>query len=430
MHLWVIKTLEPLGGGNRLLRAGLIARMASAKGMRVTWWNSRIDRVSGRARRSEDIVATRELGIDLELLRGPRYHRAISMRRFLHDLSTAADFVRRTIGRSPPDIIYCSMPPIELTVAAVAYARRHEIPVVVDVRDIWPDLWGELAPRALRPIARLTAIPYRRLLTFALTRADALFACGEGALAWALARAGRERRGVDGVFPHAVAAEPLPPHVRREAEAFWEGIGLGWGRREEERLRLVFAGALTERAGCLEFLRTFLTLPADLRKRVRIVVAGSGAQAPAIRELAVRDSSVIWTDWLDRARLWTLYERCDVGVAPYRRTLDAGWILVNKFCEYIFHGLPVLTTLTGEVERFVREHGCGMIWSGDAADLSAKIARFMDRDALKELRRNARTAGKLFDADRVYGEMIERLELLARYARLRKIAAPTGGTTH
>jgi len=417
VHLWVVKTLEPLPspeGTVRLARAGLVARMAAARGWRVTWWNSRHDRITGMPRRPEEIAATRALGIEPELLDGPAYRRAISVRRFLHDFATAGDFARRVRGRAPPDVIYCCMPPIELTAVVVHWARRHGVPVAVDVRDIWPDLWTELAPPGLRAAARLLAVPYRRLLSGALARADALFACGTRALDWALALAGRGIRPADGVFPHAVPMDPLPAAVLREAESFWEERGLSRRRGCGERLRIVFAGSLTERAGCLAFLREFLALPTRIREGVRVIVAGRGEQAAAVTELAAREPAITWVDWLDRARLRVLYERCDIGVAPYLRTSEMGWILVNKFGEYLAHGLPVLTTLTGEVEAFVREHACGLVWSpGRREELADRIETLCRPARLTALKEAARRVGPRFAADRVYAGLLDRLSELA-----------------
>ncbi len=416
MHLWVVKTLEPLPhpqGAARLMRAGLVARLAAARGHRVTWWNSRFDRLTGAGRDPAEVAAARALGIEVELLRGPAYRRAISLRRFLHDLATALDFARRTRRRPPPDVIYCCMPPIELTMATVAYARRHGIPVAVDIRDIWPDLWRELAPSRLRPLARMATVPYRQGLGWALARADALFACGERALAWALARAGRGRRERDAVFPHAVPVDPLPAAIRREAAAFWEARGLSRARGPGERLRLVFAGTLSERSGCLDFLHHFLALPAEVRRGIRVIIAGRGDQAAAIAALAAREPALLWVDWLDQGRLRALYERCDVGLAPYRRTCETGWILVNKFGEYLVHGLPVLTSLAGEVAAFIRRHGCGLVWEPERPDQLAECLKILtDPQRRAPLQAAAVRAGQGFRADQVYPRLLARLEQL------------------
>src|SRR5204863_5451667 len=68
---------------------------------------------------------------------------------------TAAQFTARAARGAPPDVILCSYPTIELCDAAVSYGRFHGVPVVLDIRDLWPDIFLNLVPRALKGFARV-----------------------------------------------------------------------------------------------------------------------------------------------------------------------------------------------------------------------------------------------------------------------------------
>jgi len=419
VHLWIVRMQEPLpapDGRGRLMRAGQLALAAVERGWRVTWWTSLFDHYGGDWHRPENIEAARERGIALELLRGVAYRRPVSPGRFLHDLLAAAAFLRRARRRAAPDAVLVSLPPIELTAAAVAVARFRGVPVAVDVRDIWPDVWSEVVPPILRPAVRLAQVPYRALLARALRRADAVFACGLSALRWATRLAGREPGPADGVFPHAARVLEPTPAERYKAEAWLTSAGVPAARGPEERLRLVFAGGFTERTGILLFLETFRGLPPQVRHGVRVLVAGRGPLEAQVRAAAARDPAVELLGWLDPVRLHLLYERCDVGLLPHVRTFETGWTLVNKFGDYLAHGLPVLTTLDDDVGRFVREHGCGLVWEPERpAEFAARLTELRDSpDLLAQLRAAARRIAPFFRSERVYGAMLDRLEALAR----------------
>jgi colanic acid biosynthesis glycosyl transferase WcaI len=64
-----------------------------------------------------------------------------------------------------PDVIFASSPPLPVAVAAAIVARRHRVPWVMDVRDLWPEAAvavGELSnPRMLAAAERLERWLYR-----------------------------------------------------------------------------------------------------------------------------------------------------------------------------------------------------------------------------------------------------------------------------
>ena len=69
-----------------------------------------------------------------------------------------------------PDLILCSYPTIELSVEAVRYGRTHGIPVVLDVRDLWPDIVLDLLPTILRSPGRVALTRLFRAKGYAFTQ--------------------------------------------------------------------------------------------------------------------------------------------------------------------------------------------------------------------------------------------------------------------
>ena len=61
--------------------------------------------------------------------------------------------------RPPPDVIVSGMPMIEATDVLTHYAQRHGVPVVVDIRDEWPEDYVRWLPSPLRVLGRLALTP-------------------------------------------------------------------------------------------------------------------------------------------------------------------------------------------------------------------------------------------------------------------------------
>ena len=84
-----------------------------------------------------------------------------------------------------PDVIVASFPPIELAAAAVRLGRQFGVATVVDVRDLWPDVFRTMAGRE-RVLGAIAARAYDPLAIWTLRNATALTSITESMLDWAL----------------------------------------------------------------------------------------------------------------------------------------------------------------------------------------------------------------------------------------------------
>ncbi len=148
MKVWLVTVGEPLpvdGDNPRLMRTGILSGLLAAGGHEVLWWTSAFDHVRKRHRCAGD-AETAAFGYRIRMLHGGGYRKNVSVARFLDHRDVARKF-RGFAGSEPrPDVILCSLPTVELCVEAVRYGGRERVPVVLDVRDLWPDLIAELAP--------------------------------------------------------------------------------------------------------------------------------------------------------------------------------------------------------------------------------------------------------------------------------------------
>src|SRR5439155_3622177 len=87
----------------------------------------------------------------------------------------------------------------------------------------------------------------------------------------------------------------------------------------------------------------------------------------------------------------------------------------NKAIEYLSAGLPVVSSLDGEIGQLLREHRAGIVYDS-GSDLVQKIrALYEDRLALHRLSDNARALyAQEFDADKVYGAFAAHLEAICK----------------
>ncbi|MHB0984020.1 MAG: glycosyltransferase family 4 protein [Sulfuricella sp.] len=404
---------EPLptdgNGGDRLYRAGILATMLARSGHEVVWWSSTFDHVRKRQRFSTDKTFRLESGVLLKLLHGCGYARNVSLRRLVDHATLARKFTRQAEGMQRPDVILCSLPPLELPVAVTHYGKAHGVPVVVDVRDLWPDIFLELVPQWLRPLFNLALAPMWRQARTACRNAFAITGNAPGFIEWGLGLAQRSATDLDRYFPFGYAAPMLTDDERESANSFWGKYGLHEGDAE---FTVCFFGAFSNQFDLETVVDAALMLEAE-GVGVQFILCGTGERLEALKTRAGGSQAVIFPGWVGRAEIWTLMSLSDIGIAPYRN--HAGFIgnLPNKPIEYMAGGLPVVSGLHGYLEELLDHNQCGVNYApGDARALRDVIVRLMgDGAQLTVMSTNARRIfSEKFDADKVYGKMMAYLQ--------------------
>jgi glycosyltransferase involved in cell wall biosynthesis len=413
MRVWLITIGEPLptdgNGGDRLYRAGILATMLAQNGHDVVWWSSTFDHVRKQQRFSTDTMLRLQSGVLLKLLHGCGYARNVSLRRLVDHAVLARKFTSQAEGMPRPDVILCSLPPLELPVAVTRYGKTHSVPVIVDVRDLWPDLFVEFVPRWVQPLFNLALAPMWRQVRTACRNAYAITGNAPQFVEWGLALASRTGAALDRAFSHGYAARTPAPAKVEEARAYWQNHGI---RSDSGIFVACFFGAI----GPQSELDTVINAARELEeqgKKFKFVLCGKGDHLETLKRKAENVSSVIFSGWVNAAEIWTLMQMSQVGLAVYRSNVGYVTNLPNKPIEYFSAGLPVVSSLKGYLEHFLADHGCGLTYPNGDAEALARVLTDLDddRSRLEVMSGNARRVfSEKFDADKVYGEMMAYLQ--------------------
>ncbi len=399
----------------RLLRSGMIAEMLDVRGHEVVWWMSTYDHANRRSRCARDCTrAFGDRGV-IRMLHSPGYRASISVARLRDHALWGRAFGRAIRSEPAPDVIFCAYPTIEAAAECVRYGRERGVPVVVDLRDMWPDIFIDVAPRPLRSIARGLLWPWRRQARAALGAATALTAITEEFLSWGLAMAGRSRNPWDGAYYLAYSQAPGSPRAadaQGTAVSFWDGLEVS----AAGSFNVVLIGTMSKRRFEMD---TVIAAARELQRdgaRVKFVLAGDGDDLAEYREQARDCANVLFPGWLTAAQIHELLGRTHLGLVPYRNAPDYLMSVPNKVGEYLAAAVPVASCLGGTLERLLAVRSCGLQFAaGSPASLAALVRRLLSDEPLRlKLSSNARrTYQEELDAATVYGRLVDRLEELA-----------------
>lgn len=365
--VWIVTTGEPLpiDPRARLLRSGRLALALAENGDQVVWWTSTFDHTSKSHLFPEDHEVSVQSDLTLVLLHAPSYSKNVSLARLVNHRLVTRKFRRGALTRRAPSVIVASMPTIDLAAAAVDVGREIGVPVILDVRDIWPDAIASLLHPLLRTLAAPALFLMRSELRRALRGAGAIAAVSEGYLQWAMRHAGRAPGNRDAVIPlgyhrpRGVASEASAASLRRKGVDF-------------DRPVCVFSGSFGHSYDLHTVVEAARLLSQGGDSRIQFVIAGQGEWDDILRRAAAGLDSVVFTGWLDAQELWELLRRSRIGLMPYFSGAPQG--LPNKLFEYMSVGLPIVSSLQGEAQRFLQRHGIGAAYPpSDPSALAATL---------------------------------------------------------
>jgi glycosyltransferase involved in cell wall biosynthesis len=416
---------EPLPLGKqeqRLLRAGLLARYLVAAGHEVTWWTSTFDHTSKLHLFDTDTAIRLPDGVQLQALRGPGYRRNVSLQRIRDHRIVAQAFTRQAELAPRPDVILASYPTIDLAAAAVNYGRTHNVPCVIDIRDLWPDLFNESLPGWSRIFAAPAIALLRRKARRVCRGASAITGNAPSFVEWGVRMAGRAVRAGDRHFPFGYERPRIAEERLARARAYWNERGI---RRGTSQIVGCFFGAFSQQFEFASVLRAAQILARD-GVDFRLVLCGTGERLEELRETARDNPNVMFPGWIEQPEIFALMELAHFGLAPYRDHVGFVDNLPNKPIEYMAGGLAVISSLSGYLKKFLAERGCGFSYpEGDAAALAGLIAALAaDRPRLEAARLQARrTYEELFDADKVHESFLKYLQTMAQKSSGHDVAA-------
>jgi glycosyltransferase involved in cell wall biosynthesis len=418
LKFWLVEIsdfLPKVDGDSRPYRVGLLANALIESGHEVLWWSSTFNHQLRRQRFNHSVTIPVGENFRLRLLFGPGYKRSISLSRWKHNKAVAKEFGREISelsGDSQPDIIYACLPTLEVSEQAVLYAAKRTIPVVVDIRELWPDNYLSLFPEILRPMLRvLFAAEFSRARRI-LRLATGLVSTSTAYLNWGLQMAERDRSSTDTWFPlgSTILENGHPKASEIDTFALADRIIL-----DGSNLIISFVGSFTRLFDFMTVLSVAREFAQSGEKRIQFLFVGDGELGPLLRKKTQGSKNVYFTGWCQKAMVDKILSLSSVGLAPYNSKVPP--TLSNKPFEYMAAGLPILSSNAGELKDLIEQEGIGLHYrSNDSRELKEKILWFLSHPEEREIMgQKAKTLlKKKFSADIVYKNLVEHLVDIAK----------------
>jgi glycosyltransferase involved in cell wall biosynthesis len=415
MRVWLLHIGEqlPVDGPVRSCRYGYLAQALVDRGHTVLRWAPTLHHVNKRHRFPTDRLVTVSPNYAIQFVHSPGYRRNIGWKR-LQAYRVLGRRFRELAERKPaPDLIVAAIPSLEWAVAAIDYGAAHGVPVVIDVRDLWPDVFLTALPNAARPIGRWALASYYHLARCACREANVLTAVSQSYLDWALRMAERRRGPRDLIVPLGYEPENISQAQLKEKLVWLRERGI-----DPREPTCLFAGQLERSSDVETVIGAAKRLNAAGQTKLQFVVCGEGSKSPIIARRARGLSNVHLLGWVDSATIQAAASFSVIGLCAYAG--DALQSLPNKPFEYMANRLAIASSLPGELAKLVERHECGLTYqAGDTEACAAALSQLTSNSGLLEkMRINAYDAWTCHYRSRdIYARFVEHLTSMTEGAR-------------
>lgn len=385
MKIWVIEIGEPLPleKNVRLHRYGQFTRYLAKQGHSVTWWTSTFTHAKKMHVVPEDKEVVCE-GVVLKLIKGFGYKRNVSFSRIYHIKEFAKKFYKQASKQSMPDLIICPIPAADIVYQAIKISRENgNIPVLTDIRDHWPDELAQLAPKELRPIAKLLLFNSYKKMRYVCKNVQGIMGVSQLQIDYGLQFAERVQNENDFLFPHGYTLQEFDSDTMKTSFEWLKNNGVSL----DHPLTICFFGTIGKYFNIETVIEAIKKVKNEFP--VQLIVGGDGSHLNTLKKLADGMENVHFVGWIDSPKIKAVMEISKIGIAPYKSGTVMS--LPNKPFEYMAGKLAIVSSIQTELKGYLAQYNAGFTYDSDNADELCQIFRKLsnNKNLLAEMSKNA-----------------------------------------
>ena len=286
-------------------------------------------------------------------------HSRRSVGRLLNYASFAISAVLGAGSARRADVVYVYATQMTAAVAPAWWNRVRGVPFVLHIQDLWPESITGSTMSGGRVSRRLIEFVLNRWLPRMYTRAAATIGIGV-TMSRMLVDRGVPRDRIHTVFNWS---PDTPANLSHGSDRAGQ-VGRG--------LRVMYAGNIGEMQD-LETVVRAAALVSDLQG-FAITILGSGASESSVQDLAVElaATNVSFEGRVAQADMASQYAASDFQLVTLKNLPLFEGTIPSKFQSSLAHGVPVITSVAGEVRELVESRRLGFVSSPEnPADLAA-----------------------------------------------------------
>jgi len=406
MKIWLVFVGEtlPIDDNFREWRYSMLAEALVKRGHDVIRWAPSFNHSSKTQRCSGNKDYQINSRYNIKVLHSVGYTKNVSLKRFFsYKMFSKSLYKNMIIDDDPPDVIVAANPSPDVCKEILSYSTDNGIPVIIDVRDIWPDIFfAKMSPFFYFITRKIFDILFYDIEKI-INQASGIVAVSNAYLQWALKYSSSNVRELSRVFPIGYSCNLI-----NDRDIKKNLVQLKNNEVDLSKFICCFVGQLSSTYDLETIIKAAKLLDSNC---IQIVICGDGEKADLVKRAAVEVDSIKYLGWVSQDMISVLLGISSVGLVSY--VSDAPQSLPNKPFEYMAHKLAIVSSLRGELDNIISNRKCGLLYdAGDYIQLAGVINKlYGDADFFNEVSCNSK---KLFEekynSKLIYDGMVDYIE--------------------
>lgn len=410
LNVWILQTGEPLaidGKNLRYMRGMNLASKLIERGHNVVFFSSNFNHQKKIHRYKKSKFIKHSTNLSFHLIDSPGYNKNVSLRRFYDHIIMARN-LKKIINQKikKPDIVFIGYPPIETSYVMSKWLYSKNIPYVVDVKDQWPDLILEIFPRNFRFFFKLMLYPYFYCAKFLIKRAATITSMTSSYISWAEKISGKKIKNYS-ILPLVSDNNKINKTELRSTNKWCDVNEI-----KKNYFNILFIGSISNAFN----FDTLINCAKKIKnKKIKFIICGDGEHKDKLKKSVKNLNNIVFLGWVDKYKFISLAKRCKIAIAPYKNIKNFQDNIPNKIIDYLSLGLPILSSLNGEVKSLLYKNKVGYAYDENSIlSLKKQIYKmYKNKNTLSLASKEAKKIHKkYFNYDLIYNKTANLLEAL------------------
>lgn len=407
MIIWIVNPYGSLPDESwRTYRSTMIASALMQSGHQVVQFISNFEHRSKTFRGNSYEIKNYGPLYDIHVIPGLSYKSHISLDRIRYERRFGHNFLKYAKTLQKPDCIVLAEPSICYYDIIFNWLKKGlKTKIIIDLIDIWPELFHLLIPRSLDGLARMVFSPlyfWRRRL---YKNADGLVAVSKNYQEIAL-KIHAFRAPLTDVVYWSIPEKEIHAEFDLSDEKIKQMISL----KKAEEVWCVYAGTLGENYDIYSIIEAGKRLKERYApERFKLLIAGDGPLKDYCNDNS-NDSGVTFLGRLDSGNLAELFKKCDFALSTYKGRSTVAMPI--KAFDYLAFGLPLVNSLKRDLGYFVETKSVGINYVAESVDsLFDAICNLVeDTDKRIRMKQNALSLSSEFSEQKQYAKFVKVIE--------------------